>query len=172
MIMMKDFVFDKEYDRYFLFFDNEIVNNDSFYERVRNFSIQNRGEEIIISLLNLQNIEIYKAKNIIRFSNRKSNAFDVLSQKKIDGNRTYEDLLFEFTISDDTQDWIIYCNIGNDIGLGACDNSLYHSFIKELKPYENLTFEQKMVELSSSFIDKNAKKIFLDNLLKNYRFAL
>jgi hypothetical protein len=164
-------VFSKEYDNYFLFTDNEIVLNNLVYEKkLKQFSSCILGHDFIIELVNLQNNETIKTNNIYRISNTES--FNVLSHVYIDKEKTFEDLLFEFLIYDDTREWEIYCHIGNDYGLGGCTNLVYDSFIKEIMPYENLSFENKLIDIGQNFTNELEREYFIKNLLYNYNFKI
>ncbi|GEM_PF-6253393 len=166
----KDFVFDKKYDNYFLFLDHEIIINNLFYRRLKNFSLKNLGNELIVDLVNLREIEVYKNKYTYKILNSAPHSLEILSHEYIDEKKTYEDLLFEFLIYDNTSEWAIYCHVGNDYGLGGCNNLVYNSFIEELNPYGNISFEKKLNEIGLSFIDEKNKDEFIRNLFSHYNF--
>jgi len=169
---MNEFVLDKKYDNYFLFLDNEIVINDLFYRQIKSFSKKNKGDELIVDLVNLRENEIYKNKSSFRIKNILPHSLEILSSEYVNENKTYEDLLFEFLITDNTEEWAIYCHVGNDYGIGGCNNSLVNSFLEELKPYDKLSVEQKLEEIGSSFMDESKKDKFILDLLSNYNFNM
>jgi hypothetical protein len=168
----KDFVFDKKYDNYFLFLDNEIAINNVFYKRLKSFSSKNNGNELVVDLINLRESNLYKGRNIFKVPNSSPHTLEILSHEFIDENKTYEDMLFEFLIYDNTNEWAIYCHVGNDYGIGGCNDLLYNSFIEELNPYEIISFEGKVNEIEKSFVDESMKDRFIDNLFSTYNFKL
>ncbi len=169
---IKDFVFNKKYDNYFLFLDNEIAINEVFYKRIKSFSLRNHGNELIIDLINLRGNDLYKRKNIFKVPNTSPYTLEILSSEFIDEKKTYEDMMFEFLIFDDTDEWAVYCHVGNDYGIGGCNAMLYSSFIEELKPYEKISFEGKLKEVEKAFGNVDEKERFISSLLTTYNFEL
>lgn len=164
----KKFVFDRKYDNYFLFMDNEIVMNNVFYKKIKHFSSEIHGKELIIDLVNLRGNENYVNKHTCKILNSSLDTFEVLSHVNIGNSKTFEDLLFEFLIYDDTNEWAIYCHIGSDFGLAGCSDLVYNAFLESINPYEKLSFEEKLNEIEQTFIDKKMKDEFIHNLRSNY----
>lgn len=163
-------VFAKHYDCYFLFLDNEIAFNNVFFSNLKQFSKKIQGNELTIELVNLRNNETYRNNNTTKFINTSTDNFDKLSQIKIDKETTFDDLLFEFTIYDDTRKWEIYCDIGSDYGLGGCNNRDYNLFLQEIKPYLDMSYQNKIDEICQTYSNEKKKSDFINYLTSNYNF--
>jgi hypothetical protein len=144
--------------------------NVDFYKKVKRFSSKVNGLALTIDLLNLRGNE--KIKNTYVILNTSKETLEILSSIYADDKRTVEDLLFEFLIYDDTNEWAIYCNLGSDIGIGGCSDSVYEMFMKEINPYEKYSFETKMNDLTKSFIDIDKQNSFVEELISNFKFTV
>ena len=161
---LPEFMLRKKYSSYFLFFDNEVFYNIKFYNKLKQFSKLNVGTEIFVEVLDEELLD----NNIWRIPNYESYSLEKLSEIRVENlNCAVEDLMFEFYIYDDTGSWEIYCNIGHDIGIAGCDETVEISFMEVIKPYEILSFSDKL----NNFKTFNTKKLDYAKILSsNYYF--
>lgn len=142
----------KKYDYYFLFHDNEIYNNLAFNQKIKSFSLKNSADYLIVDLINLRAFDNYKDKSSVKIPLKSNLSLDYLDSINIDDNKTYEDLLFEFLIFDNINNWEIYCNVGKEFAVAGCSRDIAFLFDDFIKPYKYFSFEEKLEELKTLFV--------------------
>ncbi|BDW93460.1 hypothetical protein MACH07_22920 [Flagellimonas marinaquae] len=142
----------KKYDYYFLFHDNEIYNNLEFNQKIKSFSLNNTADYLIVDLINLKAFDNYKGKSSVKIPLKNNLSLEYLDSINIEGDKTYEDLLFEFLIFDNINNWEIYCNVGKEFAVAGCNSDIAILFDDFIKPYEYFSFEEKLEELKTLFV--------------------
>ena len=164
------YILRKNYTNLFLFLDSEIYYREVFNNNIQKFSKENGGEKIIVEIMNFKEIEEYKKFSIIKISNTELKSLSVLGEIPVLSGYSVEDLLGDYYIFDDTNEWEFFVSIIDEIAVFGCHESVLQSFLETFQPYKEMTLNEKLefIYLGSNSEKESSK--FIKELHENYKW--
>lgn len=162
------FVHRCNYSHFYIFLDNEVIQNRRFNASLKQFSTFIDGDVIMFELIVPENSQKYVPENIIPIPNKLSIPLDYFYDLHInENNNLLYYYFFNFFITDKTKSWEIYCSSTIGIAVAACNEDVNSKFLEFLNPYKELTLEMKLEEIDFPGSD-HEKSRFIETLRFNY----
>lgn len=165
---LPEYTFRKKYSNCFLFTTFEINKRGSFNHTIQIFSLSLGGKSITVEILNIQDDYRYNEYSFHNISNMNPKSLFSLSEKKIAENTTVEDICLEFYLTDESGKWEFFISEIDETAVLGCEADIVNIVLKTLKPYEEMTVDDKLNLINGMEGSEYKKKKFNTALLKNY----
>lgn len=162
---LPDFVFNKEYENYYLLSEDQ---DFSIRKEIFNFSSRIGGKEILVDIRNLSLDKKYKQYQFSRLTvspNTKFSLFDTIVGQDL----FLESLIGHYYISDNTHQWEYYCSVMAELCVFACNNEVKDIYEELFNPYGESTIKTKL-DMLFFMVDEKKKNEFVEKLYKNYHW--
>lgn len=162
-----DFFNNSIYDFYYLFLENEIINNQIFSLKISSL-IKHTGQKKI----NVKFIIPEETYHLIQGTDFEipGNSFKNLNE--IFKFSTFENSLFltdfDFYIYDNTNLWLFYVSQSKDFALMGCDKSVNTFIRNKFKPYEKIDLKTKLQNICWHLDFKDRNEFLKENIYKYF----
>lgn len=165
-----NYILSKIYDKFYLFSDNEIKFKD-FISKLIFFSKKHNGKTIYGEVIIPEYYKHLDLKTKFEYSLKDENILNDFFNLDytIEGN-LIPAFSFHMLIYDNTKKWELLSSEPNELSILGCTKELHKSIINIIKPYEEVSLNDKLREIGLMFgynLEKE-KKEFLSALIKNY----
>ncbi len=150
----------KKYECLFLFSDTEVYRNDNFNSSIQNYSHEVGGTEITVDVMNFKEIKEYRKFAITNIKNTEKKSLSLLSEIILIDDQSIEDLLGDYYIYDETNQWEFFVSTIMETAIFGCNKNSIDAFFKYFDPYNEISIEEKLKDIYDCFRLK-MKEIFL-----------
>lgn len=167
---LPNYIFEKQYDNYFLLTELDIIFNYQFYYDFIEFFNESGNENLIFELERINDIEI--SNMFFKYKNPKVSDFEEFyeTEVKLNDKNVLNHFLNHF-IYGELKNWEIYISPEYEMSIFACNNQIVDKFSSIIKPYHEESFNTKVKIIGDMFTDENTRKVFFTNLFNNYFFG-
>lgn len=159
-------VFRKNYYRYFLFTEFDVIFNNSFYNRIIS----------LIKTIETSEITIFSEENT---NKDRSFQINIIKPNEDDLIKFYDTFFEDGTpmycvnhfIKDKNSKWEIFVSIENELSIFACQKEIINEYNLIFEPYKNESLIIKYKIITDMFSDVLHRENFIELLEKNYSFS-
>ncbi|TPG38202.1 hypothetical protein [Flavobacterium pectinovorum] len=166
---LPDYIFNKNYDNFYLLTEYDIIFNEKFTKNLNIFCKRLNSEKLLIKLeVPLEYNSLVPNRIELTDSSNLSNFYEMSANVNEAGLMYY---MLNFFINDSSELWEIYVSLENELSVIGCSKEISSLFEVLFNPYKDESVQLKYKIIGDMFDDEELKILFIESLERNYKFS-